>query len=118
MLDCRSMPEIAGIDAVLTRLLVLRYAEGLVLDGSVRDTTDIAILDLTTYCLGAAAPANLVTHHASDPDQPFGCGAVPFLSRRHHVRGGRSGDCRSAQICRGNRRRNGGNASHEVFIKL
>lgn len=76
VLDCRSMPEIAGIGAVLARRLVYRQAEGLVLDGGVRDTIDMATLDLTTYCLGAAAPANLVAHHASDMNQPIACGGV------------------------------------------
>jgi regulator of RNase E activity RraA len=76
VLDCRSMPEIAGIGAVLARRLVYRQAAGLVLDGGVRDTIDMATLDLPTFCLGAAAPANLVAHHASDMNQPIACGGV------------------------------------------
>ncbi|ANL36478.1 hypothetical protein [Rhizobium phaseoli] len=74
--DCRSMAEIAGIGAVLARRLVYRGCAGLVLDGGVRDTADMAQLGLPTYCLGPAAPANLVAHHASDMNQPIACGGV------------------------------------------
>jgi len=42
--DCRSMAEIAGIGAMLARRLVYRGCAGLVLDGGVRDTTDIVDL--------------------------------------------------------------------------
>lgn len=76
VLDCRSMPEIAGIGAVLARRLVYRQAAGLVLDGGVRDTIDMATLELPTFCTGPAAPANLVAHHASDMNQPIACGGV------------------------------------------
>ena len=76
VLDCRSMPDIAGIGAVLARRLVYRQAAGLVLDGGVRDTIDMATLELPTFCMGAAAPANLVAHHASDMNQPIACGGV------------------------------------------
>lgn len=76
VLDCRSMPDIAGIGAVLARRLVYREAAGLVLDGGVRDTIDMATLGLPTFCTGPAAPANLVAHHASDMNQPIACGGV------------------------------------------
>ncbi|PCD66371.1 ribonuclease activity regulator RraA [Rhizobium phaseoli] len=73
--DCRSIAEIAGIGAVLARRLVYRGCAGLVLDGGVRDTADMAQLGLPTYCLGPAAPANFA-HHASDMNQPIACGGV------------------------------------------
>jgi regulator of RNase E activity RraA len=76
VLDCRNMPEIAGIGAVLARRLIYRQCAGIVLDGGVRDTADIAALGLPTFCLGPAAPANLVAHHASDMNQPIACGGV------------------------------------------
>jgi regulator of RNase E activity RraA len=74
--DCRALAEVAGIGAMLARRLVYRKAAGLVLDGGVRDTADIAQLGLPTYCMGPAAPANLVAHHASDMNQPIACGGV------------------------------------------
>ncbi|MEZ2126654.1 MULTISPECIES: ribonuclease activity regulator RraA [unclassified Sinorhizobium] len=74
--DCRSLPDVAGIGAMLARRLIYRKAAGLVLDGGVRDTADIAQLGLKTYCMGPAAPANLVAHHASDMNQPIACGGV------------------------------------------
>lgn len=76
VLDCRCMPDIAGIGAVLARRLIYRKAAGVVLDGGVRDFMDIAALGLPTFCTGAAAPANLVAHHASDMNQPIACGGV------------------------------------------
>lgn len=76
VLDCRSIPEIAGIGAVLMRRLIFRQVAGVVLDGGVRDSMDIAELGLPTFCTGAAAPANLVAHHASDMNQPIACGGV------------------------------------------
>lgn len=76
VLDCRNLSDIAGIGAVLARRLIYRQAAGLVLDGGVRDTADIAALGLPTFCLGPAAPANLVAHHASDMNQPIACGGV------------------------------------------
>lgn len=48
----------------------------MVLDGGVRDTADIVSLGFPTYCLGPAAPANLVAHHASNMNQPIVCGGV------------------------------------------
>ncbi len=74
--DCRALAEVAGIGAMLARRLVYRNAAGMVLDGGVRDTADIASLGFPTYCLGPAAPANLVAHHASDMNQPIACGGV------------------------------------------
>lgn len=76
VLDCRNMPDIAGIGAVLLRRLIYRQVAGVVLDGGVRDTMDIAQLGLPTFCTGSAAPANLVAHHASDMNQPIACGGV------------------------------------------
>jgi regulator of RNase E activity RraA len=76
VLDCRNLPDIAGIGAVLARRLIYRRAAGLVLDGGVRDSVDIAALGLPTFCTGPAAPANLVAHHASDMNQPIACGGV------------------------------------------
>lgn len=74
--DCRALAEVAGIGAMLVRRLVYRNAAGMVLDGGVRDTADVASLGFPSYCVGPAAPANLVAHHASDMNQPIACGGV------------------------------------------
>lgn len=76
VLDCRGLVDIAGIGAMLVRRLIYRGAAGVVLDGGVRDTADIAELGFPAYCAGPAAPANLVAHHASDMNQPIACGGV------------------------------------------
>lgn len=76
VLDCRGLADIAGIGAVLVRRLIYRQVAGIVLDGGVRDSMDIAALGLPAFCTGPAAPANLVAHHASDMNQPIACGGV------------------------------------------
>lgn len=76
VLDCREVADVAGIGAMLVRRLIYRNAAGMVLDGGVRDTADVAALGFPTYCTGPAAPANLVAHHASDMNQPIACGGV------------------------------------------
>jgi hypothetical protein len=47
--------RLPGLAQMLARRLVYRGCAGLVLDGGVRDTADIAQLGLPTYCMGPAA---------------------------------------------------------------
>jgi len=76
VVDCRGEKRVAsGGDILLTRLQV-RGAAGLVSDGGLRDTQQIAKLDLPVYCAGPAAPLNLVHHHAVDMNVPIACGGV------------------------------------------
>jgi len=76
VIDCRGLTHVAGLGAVLTRRLIYRKAAGVVLDGGIRDTLDIAALGFPAYCAGPAAPANVVGHRASDMGQPIACGGV------------------------------------------
>lgn len=76
VMDCRGIAEVAGLGAVLARRLIYRKAAGVVLDGGIRDSQDIAALGFPAFCMGPAAPANLVIHHASDMGQPISCGGV------------------------------------------
>ena len=56
---------------------MVRGAAGLVSDGPVRDSGEIAKMDFPVYCAGGSAPLNLLCHHATDLNVPIGCGGVP-----------------------------------------
>jgi regulator of RNase E activity RraA len=76
VIDCRGEKRVAsGGDILLTRLQV-RGAAGLVSDGALRDSQQIAKMNFPVYCAGAAAPLNLVHHHAADISVPIACGGV------------------------------------------
>lgn len=76
VLDCRRDADVAGMGAILCRRLQVRGAAGVVLDGGVRDTLQVAASALPVYCAGPAAPANYVGHHAADVQVPVACGGV------------------------------------------
>jgi regulator of RNase E activity RraA len=76
VIDCRGETRAAsGGEILLTRLQV-RGAAGLVSDGALRDSAQIAQMKFPVYCAGAAAPLNLVHHHAVEANVPIGCGGV------------------------------------------
>lgn len=76
VLDCRGEKRAASGGQILTTRLKLRGAAGLVSDGPVRDSSDIAKMDFPVYCAGGSAPLNLLHHHAVDLNVPIGCGGV------------------------------------------
>ena len=76
VLDCRQEKRVASGGMILTTRLRVRGAAGLVSDGPVRDSHEIAKMDFPVYCSGGAAPLNLLHHHAIDQNVPIGCGGV------------------------------------------
>jgi regulator of RNase E activity RraA len=76
VLDCRGERRVASGGQILTTRLKVRGAAGLVSDGPVRDSGEIAKMDLPVYCAGGSAPLNLLQHHAIDLNVPIGCGGV------------------------------------------
>src|SRR5689334_2414911 len=76
VLDCRQEKRVASGGQVLTTRLKVRGAAGLVSDGPVRDSGEIARMDFPVYCAGGSAPLNLLQHHAIDLNVPIGCGGV------------------------------------------
>jgi regulator of RNase E activity RraA len=77
VLDCRGEKRVASGGQILTTRLMMRGAAGLVSDGPVRDSGEIAKMDFPVYCAGGSAPLNLLYHHATDLNVPIGCGGVP-----------------------------------------
>ena len=63
--------------AILATRLLVRGAAGLVTDGTLRDTPEIAQLALPAYAQGPSPLTNLAQHHAVDMQVPIGCAEVP-----------------------------------------
>jgi len=76
VIDCRGDTRAASGGGILTSRLKVRGAAGLVSDGCLRDSDEIAHMDFPVYCAGAAAPLNLARHHAVEYNVPIGCGGV------------------------------------------
>jgi regulator of RNase E activity RraA len=76
VMDCRGQGRAASAGGILTKRLEVRGVEGLVTDGTLRDTPEIAHLDLGVYAQGASPLTNLAQHHAVDLNVPIGCAEV------------------------------------------
>jgi regulator of RNase E activity RraA len=76
VIDSRGNPSAASAGGILVTRLWKRGAAGIVTDGGFRDTPDIAQLPFPAYHAAAAAPTNLIRHHAIDLNVPIGCGEV------------------------------------------
>jgi regulator of RNase E activity RraA len=76
VLDCRGEKRVASGGQILATRLMVRGAAGLVSDGPVRDSGQIAQMDFPVYCAGGSAPLNLLHHHALEQNVPIGCGGV------------------------------------------
>jgi regulator of RNase E activity RraA len=76
VMDCRGHGRAASAGGILATRLQVRGAGGLVTDGTLRDTPDIAQLELPVYAQGASPLTNLAQHHAVDLQVAIGCAEV------------------------------------------
>jgi regulator of RNase E activity RraA len=76
VMDCRGQGRAASAGGILATRLQVRRAGGLVTDGTLRDTPDIARLELPAYAQGASPLTDLAQHHAVDLQVPIGCAEV------------------------------------------
>jgi regulator of RNase E activity RraA len=76
VMDCRGQGRAASAGGILAKRLEVRNAAGLVTDGTLRDTPDIAQLHLPVYAQGPSPLTNLAQHHAVDINVPIGCAEV------------------------------------------
>jgi regulator of RNase E activity RraA len=76
VMDCRGERGAACAGNILVTRLMVRGVAGLVSDGPVRDSGEIAAMAIPVYCAGGSAPLNLVKHHAADANVAIGCGGV------------------------------------------
>src|SRR5258706_53016 len=74
VMDCRGETRAASAGNILVTRLRIRGGAGIVTDGCLRDSMEIAAQDFPVYAAGAAAPLNPVCHHAVDLNQPIACG--------------------------------------------
>ncbi len=79
VMDCRGDASVASAGSILVTRMMIRGAAGVVSDGGLRDSMEIALLPIPTYCAGPSAPTNLIKHHAVDLNVPIGCGGVPVF---------------------------------------
>jgi regulator of RNase E activity RraA len=76
VIDSRRNPAAASAGGILVTRLWKRGAAGIVTDGGLRDTPEIATLPFPAYHAAASAPTNLIRHHAVDLNVPIACGEV------------------------------------------
>ena len=77
VMDCRGDASAASAGSILVTRMMVRGVAGVVTDGGLRDSHEIATLAIPTYSGGPSAPTNLIKHHAVDLNVPIGCGGVP-----------------------------------------
>ena len=77
VMDSRGDASAASAGSILVTRMMVRGVAGVVTDGGLRDSHEIAALAIPTYCKAPSAPTNLIKHHAVDLNLPIGCGGVP-----------------------------------------
>jgi regulator of RNase E activity RraA len=76
VMDCRKDASVASAGSILVTRMMLRGAAGVVTDGGLRDSPEIAKLTMPVYHAAPSAPTNLIKHHAVDLNVPVACGDV------------------------------------------
>lgn len=79
VIDARRDLRAATAGAILVTRMMVRGAAGIVSDGGLRDSADMARMNFPIYAACASAPTNLIRHHAVDINVPIGCGDVPVF---------------------------------------
>lgn len=77
VMDSRGDASAASAGSILVTRMMVRGVAGVVTDGGLRDSHEIARLAIPSYCQAPSAPTNLIKHHAVDLNVPIGCGGVP-----------------------------------------
>src|SRR5471030_3054586 len=76
VIDCRGDARCASAGGILVRRLAVRGVAGLVSDGGLRDTPEIAAEPFPVYCKAPSAPISLTHQHAVEFNVPIACGGV------------------------------------------
>jgi regulator of RNase E activity RraA len=79
VLDCRGDLRAANAGAILVTRAMKRGAVGIVSDGAIRDSPEIARLDFPVFVAGRSATISLAIHHAVDVNVPIGCAGVAIF---------------------------------------
>jgi len=76
VIDCREDARCASAGGILVRRLEVRGVAGLVTDGGLRDTPEIAQRNFPVFCKAPSAPISLIHQHAVESNVPVACGGV------------------------------------------
>lgn len=76
VIDCRGDARCASAGGILVRRLEVRGVAGMVTDGGLRDSPDIAARAFPVYCQAPSAPISLTHQHAVESNVPIACGGV------------------------------------------
>ncbi len=77
VMDSRGDASAASAGNILVTRLMARGGAGIVTDGGLRDSPEIADYDIPAYMAAPSAPTNLIKHHAVETlNQPIACGGV------------------------------------------
>lgn len=76
VIDCRGDARCASAGGILVRRLEVRGVAGLVTDGGLRDSPEIAARAFPVYCQAPSAPISLTHQHAVEFNVPIACGGV------------------------------------------
>ena len=79
VVDSRKDARAASAGAILVARLMQRGCAGIVTDGGLRDSAEIAKLDIPSFHQRPSAPTNLTLHQAIDTNVPIGCGDAPVF---------------------------------------
>jgi regulator of RNase E activity RraA len=79
VMDCRGDASAASAGSILVTRMMVRGAAGVVTDGGLRDSYEIADMAIPCYTRAPSAPTNLIKHHAVDINVAIGCGGVPIF---------------------------------------
>ena len=79
VIDSRGNARAASAGSILARRLMMRGCAGVVTDGGLRDSAEIAALDIPAFHQRPSAPTNLTLHQAIDINVPIGCGDAPVF---------------------------------------
>ncbi|MBV8408716.1 MAG: ribonuclease activity regulator RraA [Alphaproteobacteria bacterium] len=79
VMDSRKDARAASAGGILVTRLMKRGVAGIVTDGGLRDSADIARLGFPAYHQRPSAPTNLTLHQAIDINVPIGCGDAPVF---------------------------------------
>jgi regulator of RNase E activity RraA len=77
MIDSRKDARAASAGSILVTRLMKRGVAGVVTDGGLRDSAEIARLAMPSYHHRPSAPTNLTAHQAVEINGPIGCGDAP-----------------------------------------
>jgi regulator of RNase E activity RraA len=79
VIDSRNDARAASAGAILVARLMVRGVAGIVTDGGLRDSAEIARLAIPAFHQRPSAPTNLTLHQPIDIGVPIGCGDAPVF---------------------------------------